>query len=222
LFRQDEAQLTGRIRVDLPNMTRGLILPSLPSFMDAHPLIELEISATDRQVDLLAEGFDCVLRVGAQPDQSVVAVAVQHADDQLRERGLPATLWRAAHWRIWPIITWCITCGRWAHARRIRYLQGNRSSAFPWPAASRSTAPMRTNRRAWAVSGLSVRPWGWDELARGELVAICQTGAAVGRVLALAGQRHCGCGVHGLAGGHVAVPARAPDWSELAREGRQR
>jgi len=74
LFRQDEAQLTGRIRVDMPHvMARELILPRLPEFMDAHPLIELEISSTDRQVDLLAEGFDCVLRVGAQPDQSVVA-----------------------------------------------------------------------------------------------------------------------------------------------------
>lgn len=49
-------------------IARDLILPSLPSFMDAHPLIELEISATDRQVDLLAEGFDCVLRVGAAAD----------------------------------------------------------------------------------------------------------------------------------------------------------
>ncbi len=64
--------------------------------MDAHPLIELEISCTDRQVDLLAEGFDCVLRVGAQPDHSVVRTrAVPHADDQLRERGLRATLRRA-------------------------------------------------------------------------------------------------------------------------------
>lgn len=74
LFRQDEAQLAGRIRVDMPNqMARESLLPHLPDFMDAHPLIELEISTTDRQVDLLAEGFDCVLRVGAQPDHSVVA-----------------------------------------------------------------------------------------------------------------------------------------------------
>ncbi|WP_411378677.1 LysR family transcriptional regulator [Pseudomonas sp. MPB26] len=74
LFRQDEAQLNGRIRVDMPNvMARELILPRLPSFMDTHPLIALEISSSDRQVDLIAEGFDCVLRVGAQPDQTVVA-----------------------------------------------------------------------------------------------------------------------------------------------------
>ncbi|KPU57325.1 bacterial regulatory helix-turn-helix, lysR family protein [Pseudomonas fluorescens] len=74
LFRQDEASLVGRIRIDLPNiLARRVVMPRLPQFMAQHPLLELEISSTDRRVDLLAEGFDCVLRIGAQPDQSVVA-----------------------------------------------------------------------------------------------------------------------------------------------------
>ncbi|MGE8179015.1 LysR family transcriptional regulator [Pseudomonas fluorescens] len=74
LFRQDEASLTGRIRIDMPNiLARRVVMPRLPEFMDRHPHLELEISSTDRRVDLLGEGFDCVLRVGAQPDQTVVA-----------------------------------------------------------------------------------------------------------------------------------------------------
>ncbi|BBP72413.1 transcriptional regulator [Pseudomonas sp. Seg1] len=74
LFRQDEASLTGRIRVDMPNiLARRVVMPRLPQFIDRHPNLEMEISSTDRRVDLLSEGFDCVLRVGAQPDQSVVA-----------------------------------------------------------------------------------------------------------------------------------------------------
>ncbi|WP_338522937.1 LysR family transcriptional regulator [Pseudomonas batumici] len=74
LFRQDAALLAGRIRFDMPSvMARRVIMSRLPEFMARHPLIELEISGTDRRVDLLGEGFDCVLRVGAQPDQSVVA-----------------------------------------------------------------------------------------------------------------------------------------------------
>ncbi|PKA71890.1 transcriptional regulator, LysR family [Pseudomonas baetica] len=74
LFRQDEASLAGRIRIDMPNiLARRVVMPRLPQFMDRHPNLELEISSTDRRVDLLSEGFDCVLRVGAQPDQSVVA-----------------------------------------------------------------------------------------------------------------------------------------------------
>ena len=74
LFRQNEATLVGRIRVDMPNiLARRVVMPRLPEFMARHPLLELEISSTDRRVDLLSEGFDCVVRVGAQPDQSVVA-----------------------------------------------------------------------------------------------------------------------------------------------------
>ncbi len=74
LFRQDAALLAGRIRFDMPSvMARRVIMSRLPEFMARHPQIELEISGTDRRVDLLGEGFDCVLRVGAQPDQSVVA-----------------------------------------------------------------------------------------------------------------------------------------------------
>lgn len=74
LFRQDPASLTGRIRFDMPNfLGRQWVLPRLPEFMALHPNLELEISTTDRRVDLQREGFDCVLRVGAQPDQSVVA-----------------------------------------------------------------------------------------------------------------------------------------------------
>lgn len=74
LFRQDEASLVGRIRIDMPNiLARQVVMPRLPEFMAQHPNLELEISTTDRRVDLLSEGFDCVVRVGAQPDQSVVA-----------------------------------------------------------------------------------------------------------------------------------------------------
>ncbi|KPA93091.1 transcriptional regulator, LysR family [Pseudomonas asplenii] len=74
LFRQDASLLGGRIRFDMPSaMARRVVMPRLPEFMARHPRIELEISSTDRRVDLLSEGFDCVLRVGAQPDQTVVA-----------------------------------------------------------------------------------------------------------------------------------------------------
>jgi DNA-binding transcriptional LysR family regulator len=47
-------------------MARTTIVPALPDFMAAHPELELELSSTDRQVDLVQEGFDCVL-LGARP-----------------------------------------------------------------------------------------------------------------------------------------------------------
>lgn len=66
--------LRGRVRIDLPNdLARNVIIPRLPEFLSAHPQLELLVSTTDRRVDLLREGFDCVLRVGALRDSSLVA-----------------------------------------------------------------------------------------------------------------------------------------------------
>lgn len=74
MFQQQGAQgLSGRVRVDMPTgMARGIVIPRLPELLRTHPLLELEISSTERRVDLVREGFDCVLRVGAVGDQSLV------------------------------------------------------------------------------------------------------------------------------------------------------
>jgi DNA-binding transcriptional LysR family regulator len=75
LFRRDGAggAVSGRLRVDLPAvLARDLIIPRLPDFLERHPDLHLELSATDRRVDLLREGFDCVLRVGELADSSLI------------------------------------------------------------------------------------------------------------------------------------------------------
>ncbi|KAF1050844.1 MAG: HTH-type transcriptional regulator DmlR [Stenotrophomonas maltophilia] len=74
LFVQDAAGLHGRLRVDMPTvMARKLVLPRLGEFMQRYPKLELELSCTDRRVDLVREGFDCVVRAGALGDESLVA-----------------------------------------------------------------------------------------------------------------------------------------------------
>lgn len=74
LFNADDAELTGRLRIDLPTMmARRVIIPALPQFLQRFPRLEVELSCTDRQVDLLREGFDCVMRIGALHDLDVVA-----------------------------------------------------------------------------------------------------------------------------------------------------
>jgi len=74
LFHRETAALSGRLRVDLPTlMARRIVLPNLPKFMARHPGVALEISCTDRQVDLLREGFDCVLRIGTLSDLDLIA-----------------------------------------------------------------------------------------------------------------------------------------------------
>ncbi|MDF3134340.1 LysR family transcriptional regulator [Pseudomonas extremaustralis] len=197
LFRQDEAQLTGRIRVDLPNMiARDLILPSLPSFMDAHPLIELEISATDRQVDLLAEGFDCVLRVGAQPDQSVVARLLCSmpmincvSAGYLQRYGVPRTLADLADHHL---VHYVRPLG--SRSAGFEYLQGNKVQRIPM--AGRVTVNSTDAYKSACVGGfgiIQVPALGMrDELARGELVAILPDYPAPPLDVSLlyAGQRH--------------------------------
>ena len=74
LFRSSETALQGRLRVDMPSgVARDIVLPRLPEFLQAHPALNIELSSTDRRVDLIREGFDCVLRVGALGDSNLIA-----------------------------------------------------------------------------------------------------------------------------------------------------
>lgn len=74
MFAEDGVALRGRLRVDLPTeLARTTIVPALPDFMAAYPELELEVSSTDRQVDLVEEGFDCVLRLGPIGDETLIA-----------------------------------------------------------------------------------------------------------------------------------------------------
>src|SRR5271170_190491 len=54
-------------------LARHFVLPRLPDFLAEYPGIELYMSEGDRLVDLVREGIDCVLRVGALQDSGMVA-----------------------------------------------------------------------------------------------------------------------------------------------------
>jgi DNA-binding transcriptional LysR family regulator len=74
MFAGDRVGLRGRLRVDLPTeVARMTIVPALPKFIAAHPGLELELSSTDRRVDLVQEGVDCVLRLGPIRDETLIA-----------------------------------------------------------------------------------------------------------------------------------------------------
>lgn len=65
----------GRLRVAAP-MSYGLavIAEQLPAFMARHPEVEVDLSLTDRMVDLVEEGVDVAIRVAhTLPDSSLVA-----------------------------------------------------------------------------------------------------------------------------------------------------
>lgn len=74
MFQGDGVGLQGRLRVDMPvGVATKSILPRLPEFLAAHPRLTFEISSTDRKVDPVEEGFDCVIRVGSVGDPSLIA-----------------------------------------------------------------------------------------------------------------------------------------------------
>ncbi|PIB45368.1 transcriptional regulator [Pseudomonas sp. 2822-15] len=197
LFRQDEAQLAGRIRVDMPNaMARGVVMPQLPSFMARHPLVEMEISSSDRQVDVIAEGFDCVVRVGAQPDQSVVARKVCSmptvncvSPAYLQRYGVPATLADLAQHQL---VHYVRPLG--ARSAGFEYLQGNKVQRVAM--AGRVTVSSTDAYQAACLGGLGIIQVPLlgvrDLLASGELVSVLADYLAPPLDVSMlyAGQRH--------------------------------
>ena len=76
-----EAELThaklnpkGRLKVNLPSLVaKMVIIPALPEFFERYPDIEIEMGLSDRQVDIVEEGVDCVIRTGDLEDSGLVA-----------------------------------------------------------------------------------------------------------------------------------------------------
>lgn len=62
----------GTLRIDLPgSLGRLVVMPALPGFCGRYPQLELEVGVSDRPVDLIREGVDCVLRAGETHDDSL-------------------------------------------------------------------------------------------------------------------------------------------------------
>ncbi|VVE14123.1 LysR family transcriptional regulator [Pandoraea anhela] len=64
----------GRLRVSCSSsFGRQHVSPALPAFLERYPGISLDFRLTDRIVDLLEEGVDLAIRVGALRDSTLVA-----------------------------------------------------------------------------------------------------------------------------------------------------
>ncbi|WP_430460239.1 LysR substrate-binding domain-containing protein [Thalassolituus sp. LLYu03] len=72
----DDAQTEarGKVKISASVLTgQVLLIPLLSELRRRYPLIELELSLTDRNVDLLAEKVDIAIRIGQLPDSSLIA-----------------------------------------------------------------------------------------------------------------------------------------------------
>jgi LysR family transcriptional regulator, regulator for bpeEF and oprC len=96
----DVASPKGRLRIDVPAAVgRHVLAPHLPEFFKRHPGITLDIGSSDRPVDLVTEGVDCVIRGGAVHDKQLVArklgafeIITCASPAYLKAHGLPKTL----------------------------------------------------------------------------------------------------------------------------------
>lgn len=64
----------GRLRINAP-VTFGIhaLSPKLPEYLAAYPEVTLELSMTNRGVDVIDEGYDLVFRIGQLTDSSLIA-----------------------------------------------------------------------------------------------------------------------------------------------------
>lgn len=88
---------SGRLRITAPlSFGNTQLAPALAGFAARYPEISLDVSFSDRVVNLVDEGFDAAVRIGTQNDGSLVIrklcesrVVVVASADYLAQRGTP-------------------------------------------------------------------------------------------------------------------------------------
>lgn len=71
---QSHGALKGKLKIALP-LSFGLMHlgPAITEFLEQHPDITFDLDFSDRQVDLLLEGYDLAIRIASLPDSSLIA-----------------------------------------------------------------------------------------------------------------------------------------------------
>jgi DNA-binding transcriptional LysR family regulator len=97
---KDQSGPSGLLKVSAPvSFGKGQLTPALLAFANGCPSVSLDVSFTDRMVNLVEEGFDVAVRIGHLSDSSLVArrlAAVRMvtcaAPDYLARHGTPGAL----------------------------------------------------------------------------------------------------------------------------------
>jgi len=97
---QVASEAKGRLRVSAPQeFGRLLIATWAPEFLARHPGVKLELNVTDRNVDIIREGYDLAIRMGALRDTELISrkLADLHwilvaSPAYLEKRGRPETI----------------------------------------------------------------------------------------------------------------------------------
>jgi DNA-binding transcriptional LysR family regulator len=97
---RDQSGPSGLLKISAPvSFGAAELTPALLDFAAAYPEVALEVSSTDRMVNLVEEGFDVAVRIGQLVDSSLVArklAAVRMvacaSPDYLARAGVPQTV----------------------------------------------------------------------------------------------------------------------------------
>lgn len=107
-IRQDQAEPVGILRLTVPGSYGRLrILPILHRYLAAWPNIKAEVNFSDRVIDLVEEGYDLSVRIGAVPtDTQLITRVIAHsstilcaAPSYLETHPAPLTLEEITHHR---------------------------------------------------------------------------------------------------------------------------
>ena len=94
---ETQTSLSGRIKLSAPlGIGIGLLSKPIAEFMQIYSKVEIIVDLNDRQIDLVAEGFDMAIRVGHLQDSNLIArkltnvgFAVCASQDYLDKYGEP-------------------------------------------------------------------------------------------------------------------------------------
>jgi DNA-binding transcriptional LysR family regulator len=95
-----ERELVGRVRISVPTTYGHYRLPKLlQQFVLYYPQVQLELNIANRNVDLVAEGFDLAIRLGDLPNSGLVVRKLEDAElclvtspEYLKREGIPSDM----------------------------------------------------------------------------------------------------------------------------------
>lgn len=104
--------LSGKVRISVPTTWGHYRLPGLlRQFIELHPQVVVELSISNRNVDLVDEGYDMAIRLGELADSGLAAkrlgdeaLCLVAAPAYLRRAGTPSTLEELAEHACLPFI----------------------------------------------------------------------------------------------------------------------
>ncbi|SDP90558.1 DNA-binding transcriptional regulator, LysR family [Rhodoferax sp. OV413] len=89
----------GKLRISAPvSFGTEALMPALSVYLARYPEVSVDVALCDRVVDLVEEGFEAAIRIGALPDSALIArplapyrLMICASPDYLARRGTPAT-----------------------------------------------------------------------------------------------------------------------------------